>query len=94
MSLSADPARTPDRGRAEAEDLDRRLRAIEEEERAGRLEGGDPDEAVNPRAYHSTADVARLTSRVEELAAFRRAVMGSFVWRTAQSVRRLVGREW
>jgi hypothetical protein len=49
---------------------------------------------VNPRAYHSTADVARLTSRVEELAAFRRAVMGSFVWRAAQSVRRLVGREW
>ncbi len=86
--------KTPDDGRAEVQALDARLRAIEEAERTDRLEGGDSDQAVNPRAYHSTADVARLTSRVEELAAFRRAVMASFVWRAAQSVRRLVGREW
>ena len=94
MSHPPDVARTPDHGRAEAQAFDARLRALEEAERIDRLEGGDSDKAVNPRAYHSTADVARLTSRVEELAAFRRAVMGSFVWRAAQSVRRLVGREW
>lgn len=94
MSPSPDAAKTPDAGRAEALALDARLRKIEEEERTDRLLGGETDDAVNPRAYHSTADVARLTSRVEELAAFRRAVLGSFVWRAAQSVRRLLGREW
>lgn len=94
MTPSPTVPKTAEAGRAEAQALDARLRAIEEEERTARLEGGDTDEAVNPRAYHSTADVARLTSRVEELAAFRRAVMGSFVWKAAQSVRRLIGREW
>jgi hypothetical protein len=91
---SLDSVKTPDAARAEVQALDKHLRAVEEEERKLRLESGDPHEVVNPRAYHSTADVARLTARVEELAAFRRAVMGSFVWRAAQSVRRLVGREW
>ena len=84
-------------GRAQAEAFDAELRRIEERELIERLtclaagEGGWTDggaEATTP------TEVARLQDRVEELTAFRQAVLDSRPWRLIQAVRRVFGRDW
>ena len=91
---SIDLASTAALGRAEGEALDARLRTHEEQERAARLEGLSTTESRRPSDYASVADVDRLNARLEELTAFRQAVQGSFVWRVAQALRRVLGRAW
>jgi len=84
-----------DEGRAEAEAFDRRLREIEARERHEHLAGASNPEGGRPSTeYQPALDVGRLKARMEELVAFRNAVQESLVWRAAQAVRRLVGRDW
>ena len=83
-----------EQGRAEAEAFDRRLREAEAREREERIGGVGHVGTVRPTDYGPPLVVARLTSRLEELTAFRTAVQRSLVWRTAQRLRRLVGRAW
>ena len=81
-------------GRAESEAFDQRLREIEASERELRLAGAGHQDGHRGTAYEPAQDVGRLRARMEELVAFRTAVQESFVWRTAQAVRRLFGRAW
>jgi hypothetical protein len=81
-------------GRAEAEAFDRRLRELEASERDLRLAGTGRQDERRPLEYQPALDVGRLKARMEELVAFRSAVQGSFVWRSAQAIRRLFGRAW
>jgi len=94
-SSSAEVASAPAAaGRADAEAMDARLRALEEQERVARLEGLAEADVRRPSEYGSVVDVERLNARLEELTAFRQAVQGSFVWRVAQALRRVLGRAW
>jgi hypothetical protein len=81
-------------GRADALATDARLRSEEMNERAERLTAVEREDASRASDYRPPADVARLAARLEELTAFRKAVLDSLVWRTAQGLRRLLGREW
>jgi hypothetical protein len=95
VSSSAEVTSTAaEAGRAEGMAVDARLRALEEQERAARLEGLTGADARSPSEYGSVVDVERLKARLEELTAFRQAVQGSFVWRAAQALRRVLGRAW
>jgi hypothetical protein len=86
-------------GSLDAERLDRSLRAVESDERRRRLalleDAAPPPAEVSalPRAA-TPAEVERLRREVEQLAAFRAAVLGSRAWRSIQALRRLVGRAW
>jgi hypothetical protein len=81
-------------GRAEAEAFDRGLREIEASERDDRLAGAGARDKRRLTEYQAAVDVSRLKARMDELVAFRNAVQGSLVWRSAQAVRRLLGRAW
>jgi hypothetical protein len=82
-------------GRLAAERLDRELRAVEERERRRwRLERLPEPRAPAAFAPASPAEVERWRREVEELAAFRAAVLGSRAWRVIQLLRRLIGRSW
>ncbi len=70
------------------------LRDGEAAEREARLSEATAAERRAAIRYDTPLNSLRLQAQVEELLAFRGAVLGSRVWKTAQAARRLVGRAW
>ena len=82
-----------ERGKADAQAVDRRLRQVERRERDERLTSlvlrHDAPAAVDLGA----SNVERLERQVARLADYQRAVHDSAAWRLAQAARRLLGRK-
>jgi hypothetical protein len=79
------------RGRELARLLDDGLRTAEREARERRRAVA---ATPRPATVASPAELVRLRQQVEQLTAFRTAVLRSRPWRLAQGLRRLVGRAW
>jgi hypothetical protein len=87
-------------GELEGEAFDRALARREERERQERLSalvlGGDSPllDAVAMSPSSKPRALEEAERRIEELAAFQRALFASKGWRAMQALRRLAGRSW